>query len=253
MLLKEKIAIVTGSTRGIGRAILDCFVANGAKVVVVARSREGVESVVKQLKSKNVVCLGVSADVTKEEGAQLMVKETIEQFGRIDILVNNAGGGSPLRFIEEIELDEWEKIITSNLTSAYICSRVVIPHMKRQQYGKIINVSSVAGRFFSPLSGPHYASAKAGLQGLTRQLAKELGSFNITVNAVAPGITLTERVKAKWLTRSEEDRKRLLSMVPLGRLAQPEDVAGAVLFFASDLSNYITGVTLDVNGGFFMS
>ncbi len=253
MLLKDKVAVVTGATRGIGRAIVDCFADNGAKVVVVARSPEGVDSALEHLKSKHVACLGVSADVTKEEEARVMVEKAIEQFARIDILVNNAGGGSPLRLIEEIELDDWEKVITSNLTPAYICSRAIIPHMKRRQHGKIINISSVAGRFFSPLSGPHYASAKAGLQGFTRQLATELGSLNITVNAVAPGMTLTERVKAKWSTRSEEDRKQLLSMIPLGRLAQPEDVAGAALFFASHLSNYITGVTLDVNGGFFMS
>ncbi|PKP61763.1 short-chain dehydrogenase [Candidatus Atribacteria bacterium HGW-Atribacteria-1] len=252
-MLKDRVAIVTGAARGIGRTIVDCFASRGAKIVVADLVEEEAEEVIRQLKTKNIECLGVKANVTQIDEVKYVVEKTISKFGRIDILVNNAGGGSPLRSIEEIEIDEWDRIIRNNLTSTYICCKAVVPHMKKQKCGKIINISSIAGRFFSPLSGPHYASAKAGIQGLTRQLAKELGPFNITVNAVAPGTTLTQRVEKKWLTHSEEDRKQLLSMIPLGRLAQPEDIADAVLFFASDLSNYITGVTLDVNGGFFMS
>jgi len=141
--------------------------------------------------------------------------------------------------IEHIDLEEWERIIRNNLTGTYICRKAVMPHMKKQRGGRIVNISSVAGRFFSQLSGPNYVSAKAGTQGLTRQLAKELGPFNITIDAVAPDVKLTERVEKKWLTRTEEQRERILSMIPLGHLARPEDVAGPVLFLANNLSDYV--------------
>jgi 3-oxoacyl-[acyl-carrier protein] reductase len=133
-----------------------------------------------------------------------MGTSTVETFGTVDILIHNAGGGSPLVSIENIDLEEWERIIRNNLTGTYICWKAVIPHMKKQRGGRIANISSVAGRFFSQLSGPNYVSAKAGIQGLSRQLAKDLGPLNITINAVALGITLTERVEKKWLTHTEE-------------------------------------------------
>ncbi|NIO05651.1 MAG: glucose 1-dehydrogenase [Proteobacteria bacterium] len=252
-MLKDKVAIVTGGSRGIGKAIAQLFAKEEANLCVTALDRNRLETFVQNLREKNFNCIGVVADSTREDEVKGMVKETVKTFGRVDILVNNAGGGSPLVSIEEIELEEWERIIRNNLTSTYICCRAVIPHMKKQKNGKIVNVSSVAGRFFSQLSGPNYASAKAGIHGLTRQLARELGPFNIMVNAVAPGMTLTERVEKKWLSRAEDYQDRILSMIPLGHLAQPEDIAGPVLFLASNLSDYVTGVTLDVNGGFYMA
>lgn len=253
MMLKDKVAIVTGGTRGIGKAITELFAKEEASLCVAALDKNRLDAFIGKLKKENINCIGVVANTTREDEVRDMVAKTIESFGRVDILVNNAGGGSPLVSIEEIELEEWERIIRSNLTGTFICCKAVIPYMKRQKSGKIVNISSVAGRFFSQLSGPNYVSAKAGIQGLTRQLAKELGPFNITVNAVAPGITLTERVEKKWLTRTEDYRDRILSMIPLGNLARPEDVAGPVLFLASNLSDYVTGVTLDVNGGFYMA
>jgi len=253
MLLKDKVAIVTGGVRGIGKAIVQLFAKEGAKLTVVDLEKGDLGKLVQSLTKENVKSIGVAANITRKDEVEDMVKKTVETFGKVDILVNNAGGGSPLRSIDDIEIDEWERIIRNNLTGTYICCKAVIPYMKKQKSGEIVNISSIAGRFFSPLSGPHYASAKAGIQGLTRQLARELGLFNITVNAVAPGTTLTKRVEKKWLARSKEERDQFLSMIPLGRLAQPEDIAGAVLFLASNLSNYVTGVTLDVNGGFYMA
>jgi len=251
-MLKNKVAIVTGGSRGIGKAIAQLFAKEEANLCVTALEKNRLEMFVQSLREKNVNCIGVVADSTREDAVKDMVRETVNTFGRVDILINNAGGGSPPVSIEDIELEEWERIIRNNLTGTYICCKAVIPHMKKQRSGKIVNVSSVAGRFFSQLSGSNYASAKAGIHGLTRQLARELGPFNIMVNAVAPGATLTERVEKKWLSRTADNRDQILSRIPLGHLARPEDVAGPVLFLASSLSDYVTGVTLDVNGGFYM-
>jgi NAD(P)-dependent dehydrogenase (short-subunit alcohol dehydrogenase family) len=171
----------------------------------------------------------------------------------VDILVNNAGGGTSLRYLEEVTEDDWKLTIDSNLKSAFLCCRAVTPPMKRQRYGRIVNVSSVAGRNVSRLSGPQYSSAKAGMLGLSRHLAQDLGPFGITVNAVAPGPTLVDRVAKKWALRSEADRAHILSNIPLGRLAEPEEVATVIAFLASDDARYVTGVTIDVNGGSFMS
>lgn len=252
-MLKNKATIVTGGSRGIGRAIVQLFAKEEANLCVTALEKSRLETFVQSLREKDVNCIGVVADSTREDEVKDMVNKTVKTFGKVDILINNAGGGSPLVSIEDIELNEWERIIRNNLTGTYICCKAVIPHMKKQKSGKIVNVSSVAGRFFSQLSGPNYASAKAGIHGLTRQLARELGPFNIMVNAVAPGTTLTERVEKKWLSRTKNYRDQILSRIPLGNLAQPEDIAGPVLFLASSLSNYVTGVTLDVNGGFYMA
>jgi len=252
-MLKNKVAIVTGGSRGIGKAIVQLFAEEEANLCITALDKNRLETFVQSLREKNVNCIGVVADSTREGEVRDMVKETVRTFGKVDILINNAGGGSHLVSIDDIELEEWERIIRNNLTGTYICCKTVIPHMKKRKSGKIVNVSSVAGRFFSQLSGPNYASAKAGIHGLTRQLARELGPFNIMVNAVAPGTTLTERVEKKWLSRANDHRDQILSMIPLGHLAQPEDIAGPVLFLASSLSNYVTGVTLDVNGGFYMA
>jgi NAD(P)-dependent dehydrogenase (short-subunit alcohol dehydrogenase family) len=252
-MLKNKVAIVTGGSRGIGKAIAQRFAKEEANLCVTALDRNRLEMFVQGLREKHVNCIGVVANSTKEDEVRGMVRETVNTFGTVDILINNAGGGSPLVSIEDIGLEEWERIIRNNLTGTYVCCKAVIPHMKKQKGGKIVNVSSVAGRFFSQLSGPNYASAKAGIHGLTRQLARELGPFNIMVNAVAPGTTLTERVEKKWLSQTENDRDQILSRIPLGHLAQPEDIAGPVLFLASNLSDYVTGVTLDVNGGFYMA
>lgn len=252
-MLEDKVAIVTGGSRGIGKAIAELFARQGARLCVTGLNKSRLDAFIGTLKEGKVDSIGVVANAASEGEVGEMVGKTVETFGKVDILVNNAGGGSPLVSMEDIDLGEWERIIRNNLTATYICCKAVIPHMKEQKGGKIVNVSSVSGRFFSQLSGANYVAAKAGIQGLTRQLAKELGAFNIMVNAVAPGTTLTERVEKKWLSRTQDYRDRILSLIPLGHLAKPEDVAGPVLFLASSLSDYVTGVTLDVNGGFYMA
>ncbi|MBI2456937.1 MAG: 3-oxoacyl-ACP reductase FabG [candidate division NC10 bacterium] len=252
MRFDGKVAIVTGSSDGIGRAAALIFAREGGQVVLNARGQDRLEATRTALQAVGKPPLVVAGNVSQAAVVERLVGEALQQFGRMDILVNNAGGGTLLRFLEEVTEEEWDLTVDSNLKSAFLCCKAVAPAMKRQQYGRIVNVSSVAGRNVSRLSGPQYSSAKAGMLGLTRHLAQDLGPFGITANAVAPGPTLVDRVARKWALRSEEDRARILANIPLGRLAAPEEVATVIAFLASDDAAYVTGVTIDVNGGSFM-
>lgn len=252
MRLQGKTAIVTGSSRGIGRTIAMRMAREGAQVTVNGRNQD-VEAVAETIRATGGRALPVLGDVTEERAVQRMVEETLRAFGSIDILVNTAGGGGPPTPLEKIEPRDWEKEIRVNLTGAFLCSRAVIGKMKEQRYGRIINISSQAGRSGSELAGITYASAKAGLLGFTRQLARQVGPYGILVNAVAPGVILSgERIEKKWRERSEEERQEMLQAIPLGRLGGPEEVAAVVVFLASDEASYITGAVVDVNGGRFM-
>ena len=252
MRFDGKVAIVTGSSDGIGKAAALIFACEGGQVVLNARGQDCLEATRTALQAVGKPPLVVAGNVSQAAVVERLVGETLQLFGRIDILVNNAGGGTLLRFLEEVTEEDWDLTVDSNLKSAFLCCKAVAPAMKRQQHGRIVNVSSVAGRNVSRLSGPQYSSAKAGMLGLTRHLAQDLGPFGITANAVAPGPTLVDRVARKWALRSEEDRARILANIPLGRLAAPEEVATVIAFLASDDAAYVTGVTIDVNGGSFM-
>ena len=253
MRFDGKVAIVTGSSDGIGKAAALIFAREDGQVVLNARGQERLEAARAAVQAAGKPPLVVAGSVTDKAVIERLVGETLQHFGRIDILVNNAGGGTNLRFLEEVTEEEWDSTVSSNLRSAFFLCRAVAPAMKRQRYGRIVNVSSVAGRNVSRLSGPQYSIAKAGMLGMTRHLAQDLAPFAITVNAVAPGPTLVDRVVRKWDLRSEEDRAHILASIPLGRLAQPEEVASVIAFLASDDASYVTGVTIDVNGGSFMS
>lgn len=253
MRLAGKAAIVTGSSKGIGRTIAIALAREGAGVVVNGREAKDIESVAEKINSSEGKALPFLADVTNVNDVQRMVDKTLRTFGSIDILVNNAGGGSPSTLLEKIEPNLWEKEIRVNLTGAFLCSRAVIGQMKKQCSGRIINISSQAGRGSSELAGIPYASAKAGLLGFTRQLAREVGSYGILVNAVAPGVILSgERIEKKWLERSNAERQEMLKAIPLGRLGRPGEVASVIVFLASEEASYITGAVIDVNGGRFM-
>jgi NAD(P)-dependent dehydrogenase (short-subunit alcohol dehydrogenase family) len=253
MRFEGKVVIVTGSSDGIGKTAALLFAREGGQVVLNARGKDRLEAARAAVQAVGKPPLVVAGAVNDPAVVERLAEETLRQFGRIDILVNNAGGGSNLLSLEEVTEEDWDSTVSANLKSAFLCCKAVAPAMKRQRYGRIVNVSSVAGRNVSRLSGPQYSSAKAGVLGLTRHLAHDLGPFGITVNAVAPGPTLVDRVAKKWAQRSEEDRNRILANIPLGRLGTPEDVGRVIAFLASDDAAFVTGVTIDVNGGSFMS
>jgi len=247
MRLKDKVAIVTGSARGIGKAIAQRFFQEGAAVAVNDVNLEKAEGIVYEAKSQGGKALAVRADVSNEKEVEEMVKSVHSKFGRIDILVNNAGiikRGST----EDHSYEDWDRVIAVNLRGTYNCSKAVIPIMKKQKYGKIVNISSIAGKVGDIASAPSYGSSKGAINALTKSLARELAGYGICVNAVAPHAIETE-MSAEW---SDDKKRQLMSQIPLKRLGRPEEVAAAVLFLASDEASFITGEILDVNGGYLM-
>jgi len=255
MRLESKVAIVTGASGGLGINFCKALLREGAKVGANDISTELVEGAVKQLTPLGPA-LGVVADVCLREAVETMVSEVVKQFGRLDILVNNAGGSlhTPHKF-EEIDENSWDKVIDVNLKGTFVCCQAAVKQFRRQGGGgRIVNISALAGRWLGSLAGCHYTSAKAGVIGLTRHLAYELGPEGIYVNSVAPTITLaSQRTIDLWNARPEEYKQKTISTIPLRRLSTPEEVAAAVVFLCSDEASYMTGVTLDVNGGRFFS
>ena len=251
----RKACIITGGAGGIGRAITTAFAQEGFDVAVFGL-RAGEDPLVKRRLEAILLlgkkCLYLKADVTKRQEVQQAVAETIETLGRVDVLVNNAGGGMNPTPLEILEEEDWDRVVDLNLKGTYLCTHFVIAHMKEKRSGKIINISSQGGRSKSELSNLPYASAKAGILGFTRQLAHEVGRWGICVNAIAPGIILTEKAIRRWEERPEEERRGMLEAIPLRRLGTPEEIAQVAVFLASDKASYITGATIDVNGGRFM-
>lgn len=252
MSLTNRIALVTGASRGIGAATAEVLAARGAKVAVSARTVSDLEQVAATIKRAGGEALAIPCDVLDQAQVEAMVSKVVDTWGRLDILVNNAGLGTPTMPVEAIPPADWDATVALNLKSAFLCVRAAVPVMKRQQYGRIVSVSSFAGRNFSRISGPHYSAAKAGILALTKHMAVELGPFGIGVNSVAPSIVLTARVKGKWDARSAEEQERVLAGIPLRRLAQPSEVATVIAFLASDDASYVNGVCIDINGGSYM-
>jgi 3-oxoacyl-[acyl-carrier protein] reductase len=247
MKLKDRVAIVTGGARGIGKAIALTFLREGAKVAVIDSDKERLEILKKEIDPKNKGVMVIPCDITKSSEVNGMVNQVRKEFGRIDVLVNNAGiirRGT----IETVTEEDWDRVIEVNLKGTFNCSKAVVETMKKQGYGKIVNVSSIAGKMGDITSAPGYGPSKAGMDALTKTLARQLAQYGINVNSVAPHAIETE-MSAQW---SEERRKEIIASIPLGRLGKPEDVANAVLFLASDEASFITGEILDVNGGALM-
>jgi 3-oxoacyl-[acyl-carrier protein] reductase len=245
--LKDKVAVVTGASRGIGRAIAERLASEGARVVVNHRaSAEQAEEVVRAIREQGGDAVAMQADVSDFQQAQELMQAVTKEFGRIDVLVNNAGTtrDTLLMLMKE---DDWDLVIDTNLKSVFNCCKAVARGMVRQRSGRIINITSVAGLAGNP-GQTNYAASKAGIVGFTKSLAKELGTRHITVNAVAPGFVPTV------LTNSlpEDLRQAAIEHTPLGRFGEPEEIAAAVAFFASDEAGFITGQVLSVDGGLAM-
>ena len=245
--LKDRCAVLTGAAGGIAQVTALSFASEGANLVLTDINGAGMEEILGRVSSKGVKVKALAADVTRRRDVEKLFADANDFLGRIDILVTCAGGYHAYAKFEEITEEEWDRVIEVNLKSVYLCCKAVIPYMKPGGWGRIINLGSLAGRTTSAGTSPaHYASAKAAVSMLTQYIAKDLGPSGITANTVAPGTTLTERVK-KLLT--PEKRELFTKASPLGYLAEPEDIAGIITFLASEESRYMTGTTIDVNGG----
>lgn len=246
-MLTGKTALVTGASRGIGKAIAIELAKNGANVAVnYAGSKEKAEEVVAEIKQLGRDAIAIQADVAKEEDVSQMVDEVIKTFGSLDILVNNAGITKD-NIMMRMKMEDWDAVINTNLKGVFLCSKAVMRQMMKQRSGRIINIASVVGVLGNP-GQANYVAAKAGVIGLTKTMARELASRNITVNAVAPGLIETDMTDEL----ADDVKKAMLQQIPLGKLGSPEQVAKVVRFLASDDSSYMTGQTLCVDGGMVM-
>jgi len=243
---KDKVAVVTGASRGIGRSISLALAAEGARIVAVDLGLDEAEKVADEIRALGVEALAIQGNVTVTADAERMIEAAVEKFGRVDILVNNAGitkDGLLLRMKDE----DWDAVLTVNLKGAFICSRAAAKVMAKQRSGRIINIASIVGQMGNA-GQANYCASKAGLIGLTKSNARELAKRNVTVNAVAPGFIQTAMTEAL----SEKVRQDLAAQIPMERLGTAEDIANAVVFLASERSGYITGQVIGVNGGMYM-
>ena len=240
-----RVALVTGAFRGLGFATAERLAGRGAAVAVHVRDPERAADAARRLGDRG---FAVAGDLGTSADRQAIVARTLDRFGRLDVLVNNAAVALSTRF-EKITEEEWRRTFEINVTAVFLLIRAVLPAMKEQRYGRIVNLSSTAGKTVSTLGGAHYTASKAGLQGLTRAAAKELGPYGITVNAVCPGLFDTE------LTREHATPEQLAAIAktfPVRRLGDPVEVADLICFLASEAAGYITGASLDINGGDLM-
>jgi 3-oxoacyl-[acyl-carrier protein] reductase len=245
--LDKQIAIVTGASRGIGRAIALELARQGATVIGTATSESGAIAITEAFKAEGVNGRGAVLNVNDATAAEALIDGTVKEFGTLHVLVNNAGITQD-QLAMRMKDDDWDAVIDTNLKSVFRLSRAVLRPMMKARGGRIINITSVVGSAGNP-GQVNYAAAKAGVAGMTRALAREIGSRGITVNCVAPGFIDTDMTK----TLPEEQQTALKTQIPLGRLGSPEDIAHAVAFLASPQAGYITGATLHVNGGMYMS
>ena len=246
MSLSGRVALVTGASQGIGRACALKLAQSGATVAAAARNQEKLNDLVGQIAASGGKAAAFPVDVADEEQIKTACKAIIGQFGKIDILVNNAGITRD-QLVMRMKRADWDSVVNTNLTSAYICIQQVIGSMLKQRWGRIINITSIFGQI-GQAGQANYAASKAGLIGLTMAIAREVASRNITCNAVAPGFIETAMTSGF----SDEFKQTALKMIPLGRIGTPEDVAGAVEFLSSEAASYISGHVLNVNGGMLM-
>jgi 3-oxoacyl-[acyl-carrier protein] reductase len=246
-MLNDKIVLVTGASRGIGRSIAETLGQSGATVIGTATSDNGADAISAYFKEMGVKGCGKKLNVADAESVTSVLKEIASEFGTIEILVNNAGITRD-NLLMRMKDDEWDDIINTNLSSVFRLSKACMRGMMKARSGRIISIASVVGATGNP-GQCNYAAAKAGIVGFSKSLAREVGSRGITVNVVAPGFIDTDMTKAL----SDDQRQSMASTIPLGDLGQPKDIANAVLFLASEMGNYVTGETLHINGGMHMA
>jgi 3-oxoacyl-[acyl-carrier protein] reductase len=243
--MTERIALITGAARGIGLAIARALVGRGARVALVDMDPGALVGAAGSLGS---AALPITADVSQAEEVRVAVQTAVQHFGGLDILVNNAGI-CPMTPFEEIGEEEWDRVLAVNLKSAFLCCQAALPHVRHAgKRGRIISIASIAGQMGGVSVAPHYAVSKAGLIALTKALAQRVAADGATVNCVAPGTVVTD-MTASW---SDADMARVTTRIPLGRLGRPEEIAEAVCYLASDSAAFITGATLDINGGIYL-
>jgi NAD(P)-dependent dehydrogenase (short-subunit alcohol dehydrogenase family) len=248
-----KVALITAAASGIGRATADIIAGEGGAVVAVDTDAGRLEAAVAAIKASGGRVHARQADALDPKQVEGAVEEIVHEFGRIDILVNAVGGSTiisrPAATVDELTFDDWQRLIAFNLEGTFLGCHTVAPVMKRQKSGKIVNISSIAGHGTSASSSSAYAAAKGGIIAFTTKLAHELGPHGITVNAIAPSMTLTERIRPRWEQRTAEEQAREVARTPLRRMAEARDQARVICFLASSDADFVTGVTIDVTGG----
>lgn len=253
MRFADRVALITAGASGIGRATAEIMAREDGLVVIADNDKARLDAAVKALTAGGGKAYGHHINAMDEAQVDATVAAVAKEHGAIDILVNAVGGSTiipkPGRPLEELSFEEWQRIIAFNLDATFLCTHAVVPLMKRQKRGKIVNLASIAGRGLSLSSSSAYATAKGGIIALTRKLSLELGAFGITVNAIAPSLTLTERIRPHWNQRSPEAQAAEIERTPLKRVAEAVDQAKVICFLASSDADFVTGLTIDVTGG----
>ena len=253
MRFKDKVAVITAFANGIGRATAAIMAREGATVIGVDNHPDRLESAVTALRSASGQAHGRLCDALDQGQVETTVAGVEKEFGAIDILVNAVGGSTivanPSAEVEQLSFDEWQRLIAFNLSGTFLFTHAVVPIMKRRRHGKIVNLASIAGRGLSASSSSAYAAAKGGIIAFTRKLAFELGPYGVTINAIAPSLTLTERIRPHWDKRTQEAQAAEIARTPLRRVAEAADQAKVICFLASSDADFVSGVTIDVTGG----
>jgi len=253
MRFKDKVAVITAFANGIGRATAAIMAREGATVIGVDNHPDRLESAVTALRSASGKAHGRLCDALDQGQVETTVAGVEKEFGAIDILVNAVGGSTivanPSAEVEQLSFDEWQRLIAFNLSGTFLFTHAVVPIMKRRRHGKIVNLASIAGRGLSASSSSAYAAAKGGIIAFTRKLAFELGPYGVTINAIAPSLTLTERIRPHWDKRTQEAQAAEIARTPLRRVAEAADQAKVICFLASSDADFVSGVTIDVTGG----
>jgi NAD(P)-dependent dehydrogenase (short-subunit alcohol dehydrogenase family) len=253
MRFQDRIALITAAASGIGRATADIMAREGAVVIAVDNNEERLDRAVSELRAAGGTAHRRLCNALDEADVNATVASVLQEFGRIDILVNAVGGSTIIPKssapVEELSFADWQKLIDFNLSGTFLFTHAVVPAMKTRRRGAIVNLASIAGRGLSVSSSSAYAAAKGGIIAFTRKLAFELGPYGITINAIAPSRTLTERIRPRWEQQSPEDQQAEIERTPLRRIAEAADQARVICFLASDDAAFVTGVTIDVTGG----